>query len=201
MHEGDRDLLARAFAFALDAHAGQERKGTGAPYACHLLQVSGLVLEHGGDSVQAAAGLLHDVVEDCGVAPDRLSAEFGDEATRIVVACTDLLPGDTPNRKSPWPRRKQAFLERLQAADLAVRRVVGCDKLDNLRSLMADLEDEGVSVFSRFNASPGESLWYYREVALRIDDAPLVRVRRELELHCESLERWTARVPDTEPAR
>ena len=62
--------LGQRFTDAVDyarvAHAGQVRKGSGIPYLYHLLAVSSLVLEFGGDEDQAIAGLLHDVIEDCG---------------------------------------------------------------------------------------------------------------------------------------
>ena len=40
------------------------RKGTSIPYLSHLLAVSSLVIENGDTEVQAAAALLHDVIED-----------------------------------------------------------------------------------------------------------------------------------------
>ena len=63
-HE-ERAQFAEALRFALEAHGDQKRKGTAIPYVSHLVQVAGLVLEHGGDVEQAIAGLLHDVIEDC----------------------------------------------------------------------------------------------------------------------------------------
>jgi (p)ppGpp synthase/HD superfamily hydrolase len=36
------------------------------PYVSHLMSVSALVMENGGDEDQAIAGLLHDALEDCG---------------------------------------------------------------------------------------------------------------------------------------
>jgi hypothetical protein len=47
----------QALALACDAHHGQMRKGTAVPYLSHVLAVSGLVLELGGDEDQALAGL------------------------------------------------------------------------------------------------------------------------------------------------
>ncbi len=52
----DRDALD----FAFDLHREQERKGSGVPYVAHLLGVSSMVLEHGGEGDLAIAGLLHD---------------------------------------------------------------------------------------------------------------------------------------------
>src|SRR3989442_15457659 len=99
MQDADQRQLADALAFALAAHGEQTRKGSEIPYASHLLAVAGLVLEAGGDAAQAAAALLHDTIEDGeGVDEDRLRHEFGAEIAAIVAACTDLLPGDTPER-------------------------------------------------------------------------------------------------------
>ena len=56
-----------AVGYAASAHAEQVRKGTSIPYISHPIAVSALVIEHGGNEVQAIAALLHDVLEDCGV--------------------------------------------------------------------------------------------------------------------------------------
>ncbi len=51
---------------ATQLHASQKRKGASIPYVSHLLAVSSLVLEHGGNENQAIAALLHDALEDQG---------------------------------------------------------------------------------------------------------------------------------------
>ena len=51
---------AAAVAYASIIHAGDVRKGTEISYLCHLLGVSSLVIEAGGDEDQSIAGLLHD---------------------------------------------------------------------------------------------------------------------------------------------
>jgi hypothetical protein len=55
-----------ALAYASALHRRQLRKGTAIPYLSHLMTVSALVIEHGGDEDQAIAGLLHDAAEDQG---------------------------------------------------------------------------------------------------------------------------------------
>ena len=74
MKPADRTLIADAMAFALEAHGTQTRKGTKIPYVSHVIRVCGLVLEYGGDARQAAAGLLHDTIEDCDVTEAELRA-------------------------------------------------------------------------------------------------------------------------------
>src|SRR4029453_6191801 len=106
MRDADRRRLVDALGFALSAHGDQTRKGTEIPYASHLLAVAGLVLEAGGDAAEAAAALLHDTLEDGeGVDEERLRREFGAEIAAIVVGCSDVLPGDTREHKSPWGDR------------------------------------------------------------------------------------------------
>ncbi|HEY5658118.1 MAG TPA: HD domain-containing protein [Myxococcota bacterium] len=166
MQGDDRAKLVEALGFALDAHGAQTRKGSAVPYASHLLEVSGLVLEHGGNIDQAVAGLLHDVLEDCEQVDEAaLRRRFGDEVARIVGSCSDVLEGDTTTEKSPWPIRKNLYIEKLRAADDRVRLVAAWDKLQNLRCLIADLRQGGVeTLLDRFNATPAQTRWYYEEV-------------------------------------
>ena len=52
-----------ALAYSSKLHKDQVRKGKNTPYIAHLLSVSALVLEAGGDEDQAIAALLHDAAE------------------------------------------------------------------------------------------------------------------------------------------
>jgi amidase len=56
----------KALGYASEVHRLHLRKGTDIPYLSHLMGVSSLVLEYGGDEDQAIAGLLHDAAEDAG---------------------------------------------------------------------------------------------------------------------------------------
>jgi (p)ppGpp synthase/HD superfamily hydrolase len=80
-----------AFHFAAMKHGKQTRKKTTIPYIAHLMSVSALVLEAGGDEDLAIAALLHDVVEDCGGKPvlSEVSKSFGRRVAHIVAGCTD----------------------------------------------------------------------------------------------------------------
>jgi (p)ppGpp synthase/HD superfamily hydrolase len=156
--------------------------------------VGGLVLEFGGDTDQAVAGLLHDVLEDCeGVDEEMLRARFGSEATRIVAACSDVLEGDTPGKKSPWLDRKRRYIDHLRRADARVRLVSACDKLDNLRSMVADLDADGPATLDRFSGSPRQIHWYYREVRNALGSDLPERLLAELDA---LVERFAAHVPE-----
>ena len=92
MPEAPPPLTARflaAVALAVQAHGDQRRKGTEIPYVAHLLVVTGLVLEDGGDEDEAIAALLHDTVEDVGGAQllEAIRDQFGPRVADIVEAC------------------------------------------------------------------------------------------------------------------
>ena len=197
MKPRERARFVRALRFALAAHGDQKRKGTQIPYVSHLLQVAGLVLEHGGDADQAVAGLLHDAIEDCeGVTEAELQGRFGPEVARIVRAVSDVVEGDTPHRKSPWLLRKRRFITHLRHQDARVRLVAGCDKLDNLRSLLADLHVEGPKTLERFHGTPAQIRWYYEAVRRALGNGLPERLLRELDALVAEFARF---VPESSP--
>ena len=153
------DRFERALVYAARLHANQVRKGSGIPYISHLLSVTALVLEDGGDEDQAIAALLHDAIEDQGGDKTRqeIKAMFGDRVTNIVNGCTDseVIP------KPPWKERKQKYIEKMRYASVEVKRVSMADKLHNARSILADYRQHGNEVWNRFKGGKEGTLWYY----------------------------------------
>lgn len=151
-----------ALIYANRLHASQVRKVSGVPYMAHLLSVAALVLEDGGTEDEAIAGLLHDAVEDQGGEPTRemILQQFGEQVASIIDGCTE----SSLSPKPPWKERKLLYLEKLRSASTSVRRVSLADKLHNARSLLGDLRQSGDAVWSYFNASPGETLWFYQSL-------------------------------------
>ncbi|MGN2246359.1 HD domain-containing protein [Frateuria sp. GZRR35] len=171
-------MLSERFTAAVDyariVHSRQTRKGTAIPYIQHLLGVASLVLEHGGDEDQAIAGLLHDVVEDCGQAhAGTIGERFGERVQAMVLGCTDATAeakagfDDDGARRRDWLRRKQAYLNHLAHASDDTLLVSGCDKLHNARAIVGDLEraEVGQGVFARFTGGRDGTLTYYRLLA------------------------------------
>jgi GTP pyrophosphokinase len=174
-----------AFEFAAEKHGGQVRKASTTPYIAHLMGVASLVLEFGGDEDMAIAALLHDVVEDCGGAPmlKEVKRRFGSRVTKIVDGCTD---SDT-DPKPPWRERKETYLQHLKKADAETRLVSAADKLNNVRSIVADYREVGESVWERFNGGRDGTLWYYRAL-LDEFQRESNRLVREFELGVRELE-------------
>jgi (p)ppGpp synthase/HD superfamily hydrolase len=187
------DELARAVDVAVDWHAGQRRKSGGGPYVSHLLQVAGLVLEHGGTTEQAIAGLLHDAIEDTDATRTDVEAAFGPTVARIVGECTDTVAGDTPEAKSPWRGRKERFVERLRSAPDDTVLVAACDKRHNLAAIVAELRLAGGDALADFNAGPDEQLWYYESVLDAIRGRIPERLEHELVLLVAELRELVSR--------
>lgn len=184
------ERFAAALGYATELHARQVRKGSGVPYIAHLLAVTALVLEYGGDEDTAIAALLHDAVEDQGGAATRaaIAARFGEPVAAIVDGCsdTDVVP------KPPWQARKEAYIAHVAAAPPAVLLVSAADKLHNARSILADYRQVGEALWERFTGSRAGTLWYYRALvtAYRQTVAPPALVD-ELDRTVTELERLT----------
>ena len=155
-----------ALVYATQLHSQQKRKGSGIPYISHLLSVTALVLEDGGDEDQAIAALLHDAIEDQGGDKTRqeIRAKFGDRVVDIVNGCTDseVIP------KPPWKERKQKYIEKMRHATPEVRRVSMADKLHNARSILAEYRQQGDEVWTKFKGGKAGTLWYF-ESLLEVD--------------------------------
>src|SRR5918911_197645 len=148
-----------AFLYASQLHAEQTRKGTTIPYIAHLMAVTAIVLENGGNEDEAIAALLHDSIEDQGGEATRqeIRRRFGETVVEIVNGCTDaeVIP------KPPWRARKEAYIAHLIHASPSVRLVSAADKLHNARAILADYRVLGESLWKRFNGGKEGTLWYY----------------------------------------
>ncbi len=135
------ELLTKAFDLAYQHHLGQKRKG-GLPYITHPVSVAKMLKEAGyGDNV-LAAGLLHDVLEDTGCEVEEMEKAVGAKITRVVIEVTDK------DKTVPWRKRKENYLEMLNAASPEALAVSCADKVHNVESLIEGYRTGGTS-FSR----------------------------------------------------
>jgi Domain of unknown function (DUF6946)/HD domain len=163
MSEGSaNELFMRAAAFAVEAHGHvrQARKGTDYPYVVHPLRVGSILDAYGYSDEAVAAGILHDTIEDAGVAASDLESSFGRRIADLVAAASE------PDKTLPWPERKQQALERLIAeSDADARAVIAADRLDNVRAIRETLALEGRETWRRFNAPREAQHAHYRAMA------------------------------------
>src|SRR5690349_19435118 len=129
----DRDLLARAFAFAANAHEGQQRR-SGEDFIHHPWGAARICAQLHLDEQTIAAALLHDVVEDTPTDLADIRTEFGDEVARLVEGVTKLT-------RISFQSREQAEAENYRKMILAMaedERVILiklADRLHNMRTI------------------------------------------------------------------
>lgn len=83
------EKVEKAFKLAESLHAGQKRK-SGEDYILHPVEVALTLEQHDFDSNVISAGLLHDVVEDCGYTVEQIKEEFNTEIANIVDAVSAI---------------------------------------------------------------------------------------------------------------
>ena len=179
-----------ALALATKVHAGQYRKGKDVPYIAHLLAVTALVLENGGDEDEAIAALLHDAIEDQRdkISLQEIRGQFGEQVAGIVDGLTDAKTWP----KRPWRQRKEAYIAHLRQSSPSERLVSAADKLHNARSLLSDYRTTGEPIWKRFNGGKEGTMWYYRALLRAFQAAGPTPLVEELERVVSELERLVA---------
>src|SRR3954467_11605727 len=129
----DRDLIARAFSFAADAHEGQQRR-SGEDFVLHPWGAAKICAQLQLDDETIAAALLHDVVEDTDVSLDDVRAEFGDEIALLVDGVTKLTRVQFQSREQAEAENYRKLIVAM-AADVRVILIKLADRLHNLRAI------------------------------------------------------------------
>jgi len=136
-----RGLIRRAYAFAERAHEGQVRK-SGEPYIIHPLNVAHILAELSFEPAVIAAGLLHDVLEDCDVTREEIRKEFGDSVLVLVEGVTKLERVEKRVKEDTARERNLQEMESLRKLlmamandDLHVIFIKLADRLHNMRTL------------------------------------------------------------------
>ena len=148
-----------ALQWADELHRPQRRKGKLVPYISHLISVSALVWEDGGNEDQAIAALLHDAIEDAGQSHASIAERFGVAVADIVRDCTDTSPEAKPGDKEPWLLRKTRYLDSLANKPLTSLLVTAADKAHNAGDMVLDARRDP-AMWSKFNAGLEGSAWY-----------------------------------------
>jgi GTP diphosphokinase / guanosine-3',5'-bis(diphosphate) 3'-diphosphatase len=128
----DRELVQRAYAYAVEAHANQKR-ASGEPYVTHAVAVAGILAEMHIPPVVVIAGLLHDTVEDTKITNDDLKRDFGEEVARLVDGVTKLT--NLPRVSRGDQHMEEAISSNLEGAEIE-------DETTSERSRKRDIASE-----------------------------------------------------------
>ena len=175
----DIKRVREAYRFADEAHLGQFR-ASGEPYITHPIAVAGLCAEWKLDVQAIMAALMHDAMEDCGIAKAELIERFG-------APTADLVDGLTKLDKLRFSTREESQAESFRKMLLAMARDVRviliklADRLHNMRTMEAMTPAKRVRI-------AGETLEIYAPIAHRLG---LNQTYRELqELSFRHLRPW-----------
>src|SRR3954452_15100193 len=131
----DRQEIERAFAFACESHAGQERK-SGEDFITHPLGVGRICAGMRLDTETLCAALLHDTVEDTSASLEQVRTEFGEEVAGLVDGVTKLT-GITFQSRDEAQAENYRKMMIAMATDIRVILIKLADRLHNMRTLEA----------------------------------------------------------------
>lgn len=128
-----------AVAFANNAHHGQVRKYTGAPYIIHPVEVMNIIRYAAGsvyakDDAVLAAAVLHDVVEDTSLTVSNIREVFGTDVASMVDDLTDVF---TDPRMGNRKLRKERERLRLAKTSHRVQTIKLADMIANTHDIVA----------------------------------------------------------------
>ena len=132
---GEREDIERAFAFACESHAGQERK-SGEDFITHPLGVARICAGLRLDTATLCAALLHDTVEDTSASLEQVRERFGDEIAQLVDGVTKLTEITFQSRDERQAENYRKMMVAM-ATDVRVILIKLADRLHNMRTLAA----------------------------------------------------------------
>ena len=138
--EEELQKIRDAFEYCKEKHAGQFRQ-SGEPYYYHPLSTAVILTTVYADCDTICAGLLHDVIEDCGVTKQELEELYGSTVANLVYGVTKI-------SKIHFSTENEALIEYYKkiivgmSEDVRVIIIKLADRLHNMRTLWAKSEDK-----------------------------------------------------------
>ena len=127
------DLIQKAYDYIMVKHEGQTRK-SGEPYTIHLIWVAYILATLQTGPMTIAAGLLHDVMEDCAVPESEMIELFGEEITNLVEGVTKINKIKFQNETDVYAENHRKIYIAM-AKDIRVILIKFADRLHNMRTL------------------------------------------------------------------
>lgn len=158
------NIFEKACQYALIKHKNQYRKD-GSIYILHPFEVATIAGTMTNDLDVLSAAVLHDVLEDSDASLIEIKELFNDRVCKLISLETEE---KYPNlsKKDSWKLRKIEAIKRLEETDdIGFKIIYLADKLSNIRSLLRDINNNGIQAFNKFNVSNiDEQAWYYYSV-------------------------------------
>ncbi|UUY09621.1 bifunctional GTP diphosphokinase/guanosine-3',5'-bis pyrophosphate 3'-pyrophosphohydrolase [Pseudomonas sp. J452] len=127
------NLVRRAYFYAEQAHDGQRRR-SGEAYVTHPLAVASILADMHMDHQSLMAAMLHDVIEDTGIAKEALTSQFGETVSELVDGVSKLTQMNFETKAEAQAENFQKMAMAM-ARDIRVILVKLADRLHNMRTL------------------------------------------------------------------
>ncbi|WP_425917590.1 bifunctional GTP diphosphokinase/guanosine-3',5'-bis pyrophosphate 3'-pyrophosphohydrolase [Pseudomonas sp. GWSMS-1] len=127
------NLVRRAYFYAEQAHDGQRRR-SGEAYVTHPLAVACILADMHMDHQSLMAAMLHDVIEDTGIAKEALDTQFGESVAELVDGVSKLTQMNFETKAEAQAENFQKMAMAM-ARDIRVILVKLADRLHNMRTL------------------------------------------------------------------
>jgi (p)ppGpp synthase/HD superfamily hydrolase len=144
-------VIEKAAQIAVVAHKNQVRKSDDTPYIVHPFMVADKLIRYGFSDFTIAAGLVHDVIEDSDVTEADIRRDLGAEVLEIVKYVSE-------DKTQVWEERKKHYAERVRSAPPEAKAVCAADKIHNLESSLIAYEEQGESLWDKFNRGREQKL-------------------------------------------
>jgi len=151
--------VRRAYFYAEQAHDGQFRR-SGEAYVTHPLAVAGILADMRLDHHGLMAAMLHDVIEDTGIAKEAISQQFGETVAELVDGVSKLSKMDSRSKAEAQAENFQKMALAM-SRDIRVILVKLADRLHNMRTL-------GVMPQEKVRRIARETLEFYAPIAARL---------------------------------
>lgn len=168
----ENDLITKAYKFAKQKHKGQKFDGQNYPYFLHPAYAGFLLAKWKRNYEEICAGLLHDVVEDCGVNINLIKKEFGSRIAFLVDGMSWEIKWDKETKS--WFKDRVGFYKKIMdysLQDIAVVIVHASDEMSKLSDIFHKQFDKKDEAFEK---TKKRHLWtatimvpFYEKVGLR----------------------------------
>lgn len=144
LKKSEIEAVKAAFHFSDQAHLGQYRQ-SGEPYITHPVAVAEICARWHLDAQSIMTALLHDVIEDQGVAKAELAGRFGAKVAELVDGLSKLDKMELRHCKDAQAENFRKMMLAM-ARDVRVILVKLADRLHNMRTLGAVPEEKRLRV-------------------------------------------------------
>lgn len=151
----------------MQAHEGQKRAITEAPFFIHILDVMKHLMSAGASNELIIAGIFHDTLEDTNIDPNLIKEQFGEKVYHLVEFMTEphnKHDSTLQDLKETWKERKRITLEKARKANEEELTLLLADKLANSTSLRESVEMIGDETWNYFQASKQDIVMYHKEL-------------------------------------